>query len=455
MAQNDFSQGKVSQNILSMALPMTLAQLINILYNIVDRVYLGHLEGIGRMSITGLGLCLPVISILLGFANLCGMGGGPLCSIHRGKGENEEAERVMGNAFVLLLIFGAVLTVAGLIFRRPILYLFGASDITFPYAEAYLSIYLCGTLFVMIGLGMNPFINAQGFGQIGMMTVALGAVVNLLLDPIFIFLFHMGVRGAALATVISQGCSAAWVLWFLTGKKAILRLRKEVMALQWKRVQRILALGSSGFVMALTNSLVQILCNATLQQTGGELYVGVMTVINSVREVITMPVTGITNGCQPVLGYNYGTGLYKRVREGIRFTTGVTMAYSVCVWALVMALPHVFIHVFNSERELLTAGVPAFRIYFAAFFCMAFQFIGQSVFVGLNRSKNAVFFSLLRKAFIVAPLTILLPALGWGVDGVFYAEPISNVVGGLACFLTMLLTVYIPLGHKLDGMEQL
>lgn len=455
MAQNDFSQGKVSQNILSMALPMTLAQLINILYNIVDRVYLGHLEGIGRMSITGLGLCLPVISILLGFANLCGMGGGPLCSIHRGKGENEEAERVMGNAFVLLLIFGAVLTAAGLIFRRPILYLFGASDITFPYAEAYLSIYLCGTLFVMIGLGMNPFINAQGFGQIGMMTVALGAVVNLLLDPIFIFLFHMGVRGAALATVISQGCSAAWVLWFLTGKKAILRLRKEAMALQWKRVQRILALGSSGFVMALTNSLVQILCNATLQQTGGELYVGVMTVINSVREVITMPVTGITNGCQPVLGYNYGAGLYKRVREGIRFTTGVTMAYSVCVWALVMALPHVFIHVFNSERELLAAGVPAFRIYFAAFFCMAFQFIGQSVFVGLNRSKNAVFFSLLRKAFIVAPLTILLPALGWGVDGVFCAEPISNVVGGLACFLTMLLTVYIPLGHNLDGMEQL
>ena len=448
--QNDFSQGKVSQNILSMALPMTMAQLINILYNIVDRVYLGHLEGVGRLSITGLGLCLPVISILLGFANLCGMGGGPLCSIYRGRGEKEEAEYVMGNSFTLLLLFGGVLTVAGLLFRRPILYLFGASDATFSYANDYLSIYLCGTLFVMIGLGMNPFINAQGFGRMGMMTVALGAITNLVLDPIFIFLFHMGVRGAALATVISQGCSALWVLRFLTGPRAILRLRREAMALQWGRMRRILALGSSGFVMALTNSLVQILCNITLQQTGGDLYVGVMTVINSVREVITMPVSGITNGCQPVLGYNYGAGCYKRVREGIRFTTAVTIAYSVGVWALVMVIPYVFIYIFNSEAELLVAGVPAFRIYFAAFFCMSFQFIGQSVFVGLNRSKNAVFFSLLRKAFIVAPLTVILPALGWGVDGVFWAEPISNVLGGLACFITMMLTVYIPLGHRPD-----
>ena len=450
MASNDFSQGKVSGNILSMALPMTLAQLINILYNIVVRVYLGHLEGIGRMSITGLGLCLPVISILIGFTNLCGMGGGPLCSIYRGKGENGEAEKVMGNSFTLLLVFGAALTVIGLVFRRPILYLFGASDATFPYANDYLTVYLCGTLFVMIGLGMNPFINAQGFGRIGMMTVALGAVTNLILDPVFIFGFHMGVRGAAIATVLSQGCSAAWVLRFLTGRRAILRLRRETMSLCWDRVRRILSLGASGFVMSLTNSLVQILCNATLQRVGGDLYVGVMTVINSVREVITMPVTGVTNGCQPVLGYNYGAGLYQRVREGIRFTTGVTMAYSLGVWALVMAIPDIFIHIFNSEAELLTAGIPAFRIYFAAFFCMAFQFIGQSVFVGLNRSKSAVFFSLLRKAFIVAPLTLLLPALGWGVDGVFWAEPISNVLGGLSCFLTMWLTVYLPLGRRLE-----
>jgi len=451
VAQNDFSRGTMSRNILTMALPMTAAQLINILYNIVDRVYLGHLEGVGRLSITGLGLCLPVISILIGFANLCGMGGAPLCSICRGKGENEEAESVMGNSFTLLILFGGGLTAICLLLKRPILYLFGASDATFPYADDYLTIYLCGTLFVMIGLGMNPFVNAQGFGRTGMMTVALGAAVNLVLDPIFIFGFGMGVRGAALATVISQACSAVWVLGFLTGPKAILRLRRTALKLRWERVRRILGLGSSGFVMALTNSLVQILCNATLQRVGGDLYVGVMTVVNSVREVATMPAAGITNGCQPVLGYNYGAGQYRRVREGIRFTTAATMGYTAAIWVVIMAFPAMFIHIFNSEAELLSAGVPAFRIYFAAFFCMAFQFIGQSVSVALNRSKSAVFFSLFRKAFIVAPLTLLLPALGWGVDGVFWAEPISNVVGGLACFITMWLTVYLPLGHKPDG----
>lgn len=450
MAQNDFSQGKMARNILSMAGPMTVAQIINILYNIVDRVYLGHLEGVGRLSITGLGLCLPIISILIGFANLCGMGGAPLCSIHRGHGEQEEAEGVMGNSFTLLILFGVLLTTVCLAFKRPILYLFGASDITFPYANDYLTIYLCGTLFVMIGLGMNPFINSQGFGRIGMMTVALGAAINLILDPVFIFVFHMGVKGAALATVLSQGCSAVWVLRFLTGKKAILRLKPSALRLKWSRVRRILALGTSGFVMSLTNSLVQILCNKTLQMTGGELYVGIMTVINSVREVITMPVHGVTSGCQPVLGYNYGAGLYSRVREGIRFTTAATVAYSVAAWAVVMAIPQVFIHIFNSEPELLAVGVGAFRIYFLTFFCMAFQMIGQSVSVALNRSKSAVFFSLLRKAFIVAPLTVLLPRLGMGVDGVFWAEPISNVIGGLACFITMLFTVYFPLGKLPD-----
>ena len=448
MAENDYSQGKVSTNILSLALPMTAAQLINILYNVVDRIYLGHLESVGRLAITGLGLCLPIISILIGFANLCGMGGAPLCSIHRGSGELDEAERVMGNSFTLLLGFGLLLTAFCLIFRRPILYLFGASDATFPYANDYLSIYLVGTLFVMIGLGMNPFINAQGFGRTGMMTVALGAVVNIVLDPIFIFGFHMGVRGAALATILSQACSAVWVLHFLTGKKSLLKLHLSALRLHGERVRRILSLGASGFVMSLTNSLVQILCNATLQRVGGDLYVGVMTVINSVREVITMPVTGITNGCQPVLGYNYGAGKYGRVRAGIRFTTVTTLGYSVIVWAIVMAVPALFIHVFNSEAALLAAGVPAFRLYFATFFCMAFQFIGQSVSVALNRPKQAVFFSLFRKVVIVAPLTLLLPAWGLGVNGVFLAEPISNVIGGLACFIAMWITVYLPLGKK-------
>ena len=435
----------MARNILQMALPMTVAQLINILYNIVDRMYLGRLPG--HLSLTGLGLCLPIISILMGFANLCGMGGAPLCSIHRGKGENEEAERILGNSFALLLLFGAGLTALGLAFRRPILYLFGASDLTFPYANDYLTIYLLGTLFVMIGLGMNPFINAQGFSRMGMMTVALGAAVNIVLDPIFIFALDMGVRGAVLATVLAQGCSALWVLKFLTGRRALLRLRWNTLRLQAARVRRILALGASGFAMSMTNSLVQVLCNASLQHYGGDLYVGVMTVINSIREVVSMPVQGITNGCQPVLGYNYGAGEYERVRRGIRFTTVLTVGYSVAAWALVMAVPELLIRIFNDEPELIAAGIPAFRLYFAAFFCMSFQFIGQSVFVGLGRSRSAVFFSLLRKAFIVAPLTLLLPGLGMGVDGVFAAEPVSNVLGGLACLLTMYITVYRRLGR--------
>lgn len=438
----------MARNIIYMAVPMTVAQLINILYNVVDRMYLGRLPG--HLALTGLGLCLPIVSILMGFANLCGMGGAPLCSICRGRGEQEEAEHIMGNSFTLLLLFGTALTVLCLAFRRPILYLFGASDVTFPYANDYLTIYILGTLFVMIGLGMNPFINAQGFSRMGMVTVAVGAVVNIVLDPIFIFGLDMGVRGAALATVLSQACSAVWVLKFLTERRAILKLRLSALRLRADRVKRILSLGASGFAMSMTNSLAQVLCNATLEAYSGDLYVGVMTVVNSVREVITMPVQGITNGCQPVLGYNYGAGLYRRVRQGIRFTTVLTVSYSVAIWAVVMLLPEPLIRIFNNESDLIAAGIPAFHIYFATFFCMAFQFIGQSVFVGLGRSKSAIFFSLLRKAFIVAPLTLILPAVGLGADGVFLAEPISNVLGGLACILTMYVTVYRPMGHMPD-----
>ena len=444
---NDFSTGSIPGNIMGLALPMTAAQLINILYNIVDRMYLGRMEGVGRMALTGLGLCLPIISILTGFANLCGMGGAPLCSICRGHGERDEAERIMGNSFTLLILLGLGLTVLCLAFKRPILYLFGASDATYPYADDYLTIYLLGTVCVMIGLGMNPFINAQGFGRTGMLTVALGAVVNLVLDPVFIFALNMGAKGAALATVISQSCSAVWVLAFLTGKRTLLRLRRSTLGLHGSRVRRILGLGLSGFMMNLTNSLVQVLCNATLQHWGGDLYVSVMTVINSIREVITMPVQGLTNACQPVLGYNFGAGAYDRVRRGIRFTAAVTMAYSAAAWAMTMLIPGLLIRIFNSETILLEAGIPSFRIYFATFAFMAFQFIGQAVFVGLGKSHQAVFFSLLRKAMIVAPLTLILPVLGFGVNGVFLAEPVSNVAGGTACILTMYFGVYRPLGN--------
>ena len=448
--QNDFSQGSIPRNILSLAIPMTAAQLVNVLYSVVDRIYLGHLPDSDSLALTGLGVTMPIVSILMGFANLCGTGGAPLCSISRGEGDDREAERVMGNAFALLLILGVAATAFFMALKEPILYLFGASPDTFPYADGYMTIYLCGTLFVMVSLGMNPFINAQGFGRVGMMTVLLGAAVNIALDPLLIFVFHMGVQGAALATVFSQALSAAWVLLFLTGKRAILRLRRENLRLDGARTKRIVSLGLSGFFVNMTNSLVQVVCNATLQACGGDLYVGVMTIINSIREVFIMPVHGLTNGSQPVAGYNYGAKLYSRVRQSIRFSVGVTVAYSALFWVFAMLLPEPLIHIFKNDPDILAAGVPALRVYFSMFLFMSLQLAGQGVFVSLGRSRQAIFFSLLRKAVINAPLTLILP-IWMGTAGVFRAEAVSQLVGGLACFTTMYFTVYRPLGQLKDG----
>lgn len=448
--KNDFSKGSIPRNIMSLAVPMAAAQLVNVLYSVVDRIYLGHLPGEDSMALTGLGITMPIVSILMGFANLCGTGGAPLCSISRGEGDDREAERIMGNAFVLLLILGAAGTAFFMALKEPILYRFGASPDTFPYANGYLSIYLFGTLFVMVSLGMNPFINAQGFGKIGMMTVLLGAAANIILDPVFIFVLHMGVRGAALATVISQGLSAAWVLTFLTGEQAVLRLRRENLRLNRTRTKKIISLGLSGFFVNLTNSLVQVVCNSTLQRYGGDTYVEVMTIINSIREVFIMPVHGLTNGSQPVQGYNYGARQFSRVREAIRFSVGVTVIYSALFWLVAMVFPGMLIRIFKSSPTTLEAGIPALRIYFAMFLFMSLQLAGQGVFTGLGRSKQAIFFSLLRKAIINAPLTVLLP-LWMDSTGVFVAEAVSQLVGGLACFTTMYFTVYRPLGKLRDG----
>ena len=441
--KNDFSKGSIVGNILKLALPMTLAQLINVLYNIVDRIYIGMIPENATLSLTGLGLCLPIISIVIAFANLFGMGGAPLCSIERGRGNEEEAEAIMGNSFILMLITGAVLTVLGLAVKRPMLFLFGASPDTITYAENYITIYLLGNIFVMVGLGMNSFINSQGFGTTGMMTVMLGALTNIVLDPIFIFVFHMGVRGAALATILSQMLSAVWIVRFLTGKKTILRLKRSAFRLERRRVLRIAGLGMSGFTMSITNSSVQVMYNAMLQKAGGDLYVGIMTVINSVREVISMPVSGLTNSAQPVLGFNYGAGKYKRARQAIVFMSVASIAYTTLVWMCVHTFPEFFIRIFNRNGELVAQGIPAMRIYFFGFFMMSLQFAGQAVFVGLGKSKNAVFFSIFRKVIIVIPLIIILPTVfHMGTDGILMAEPVSNFIGGAACFGTMLLTVW-------------
>lgn len=447
---NDFTKGNVVGNIMKLAIPMTLAQLINVLYSIIDRIFIGRIPENATLALTGLGLCLPIVSIVMAFANLFGMGGAPLCSIERGRGNAEEAEKIMGNSFMLMLLFGVILTVLGLIFKKPLLYMFGASDATYPFAAQFAEIYLLGTVFVMVGLGMNSFINSQGFGTVGMMTVLLGAVVNIILDPIFIFAMNMGVRGAALATVIAQFLSALWTVKFLTGKKAILKLKLSCFHLEKYRVKSIIGLGMSGFTMAVTNSVVQVMYNASLQQYGGDLYVGVMTIINSVREVFTMPVKGLTNSAQPVMGFNYGAEEYGRVKQAIVFTSIVPIVYTTAVWGLIHGYPEFFIRIFNQDADLITAGVPAMRIYYFGFFFMSLQFAGQAIFVALGKARQAVFFSIFRKVIIVAPLIIVLPLiLGNGTSGVFMAEPVSNLIGGGACFITMLLTVWPELSVKM------
>lgn len=445
-AQSDFSQGKISVNIIRLAIPITLAQLVTILYNIVDRVFIGRFAENSTTALTGLGVCFPIITIVVSFANLVGMGGIPLFSIERGKKDDQEAEAIMGNCMTMLIVCSAALTLFGLLFRRPMLYLLGASDVTYPYANAYLTIYLLGNLFVLISLGMNSFINAQGFGRTGMLTVVIGAVLNIVLDPIFIFVLHWGVRGAACATVLSQFVAAAWTLHFLTGKKTILKLKLSQMRCQKQRVLRILSLGLSGFMMGVTNSLVQMFCNASLSFFGGDIYIGAMTIINSIREIVQLPVTGIVNSAQPVISYNYGAQENKRVCQAIRFTSLILIAYTLTAWGLVSLFPTQFIHIFNTNPQLTAVGVPAMHIYFFGFCFMAFQFSGQTTFLSLGKSRFSLFFTLLRKVFIVIPLILILPHIaGLGTTGVFLAEPISNLVGGLASFTTMYFVCYRPL----------
>lgn len=446
---SDFSKGSVAGNILRLALPMTVAQLINVLYSVVDRMYIGRLPDAAGNALTGLGLTFPILSMVTAFANLFGMGGSPLFSMERGRGNTDKAKEILGNTFALLVGTGMVLTVVLLLIKKPLLYAFGASDTTYPYADGYLTIYLCGSVFVMISLGLNPFINAQGFGRKGMMTVLIGAVTNIVLDPLFIFVFGMGVQGAALATIISQFFSALWAFSFLRGKKAILRLEWPYVKLRLKLVWQIVSLGFSSFVMAITNSIVQVACNSTLQAFGGDLYVGVMTILNSVREVVSTPINGMTSAGQPVIGFNYGAQEYKRVRTGIQFITVVCVVYTTLVWLLLFLFPRFFIGLFSGEEALREAAVPAMHIYFFGFFMMSLQMAGQSAAVALGRSKQAVFFSLFRKVIIVTPLTLLLPHLfGLGVNGVFLAEPISNFIGGGACYITMLLTIWREMVRK-------
>ena len=424
---------------------MTVAQLITMLYNVVDRVFIGRIDGPDASgALTGVGICLPVVTIVMAFANLIGGGAAPLISIQRGRHNDDEAERLLGTAVDMLLIAAVFITVVGLIFRYPILRFLGAGEATMPYAAAYTTVYISGAVFPIVALGLNSIINAQGFGKTGMITIALGAGLNTILDPIFIFALNMGVTGAAVATVISQAVSAVWTVWFLTGRKAVYRIKLSRMRhITLKRVKKILSLGLAGFTMLATNAAVQSVCNMTLGRYGGDVYIGIMTIIISVRDILTLPVLGFSNGSQPVLGFNYGAGLNKRVKTGIKYMSIIGTIYTLLAWLAAALFPRFFVGIFTDSPELLELGVRAMHIYFFGFCFMALQFCGQTVFTALDKPKQAVFFSLFRKIIIVVPLTMLLPLI-WNpsVNGVFWAEPISNLIGGAAAFTTMMLTVY-------------
>ena len=452
--KTDFSQGPVWRRILDQAGPLIVAQLVHLLYNVVDRIYIGHMGDGSGLALTGVGLTFPIVTLIMAFAALFGTGGVPLFSMARGAGDEAKAGRILGNSCTLQLISSAVLMAVGYLFMRPILFAFGASEDSFVYAQAYLNVYLVGTVFSMLATGLNGYINAQGFPRIGMLSIVIGAAVNIALDPVFIFALRMGVTGAALATVISQTLSALWVLRFLTGKQAIIPLRRENMALRGPVVRDIAKLGTANFIMQGTTCLVQIACNATLQQFGGDVYVGVMTVVNSVREIFLLPINGVNSGGQPVISYNYGARRYDRVLSGIRFNTLIGTGYTLVAWLLVLLLPRLWFGIFSDDPAMTEAGVEALRIYFFGFMCMALQFAGQSTFTALGDARHAIIFSLLRKVVIVLPLTLLLPRLGFGVRGVFLAEPVSNVVGSTACYLTMRLTQFRRIRRLSEQMQE-
>ena len=438
----DFSKGPVWRCIVAQAIPLTIAQLVQLLYNVVDRIYLGHLEDGNSIALTGVGLTFPIVTLIMAFTALFGMGGVPLFSMARGNQDEEKAGKILGNVFALLCISSFVLTIVCMVLRRPILFAFGASEASYIYADEYLKIYLWGTFCSMIATGCNGYINAQGFPRIGMFSTLIGAIINIVLDPIFIFGFNLGVSGAALATIIGQAFSAIWVLKFLTGKNAVIPLRIKNIRIQKDISKDVFKLGTSNFIMQGTNCLVQIVCNATLQGYGGDIYVGIMTVTNSIREIFMLPINGIISGAQPVISFNYGAKDYKRVKDGIRFNTFIGASYTMFAWILVIVFPKFWFSVFSDDMQMINIGIGALKIYFFGFVFMAFQFAGQSTFQALGDAKHAIFFSLLRKAFIVVPLTFMLPVIGFGVNGVFLAEPISNVIGGLASYITMRMTIY-------------
>lgn len=438
----DYGQGSIAKAIMRSAGPMMVAQVLSLLYNIIDRMYIAYMPQ-GTIAIGAVGLCFPILTVILAFANLYGSGGGPLVAIYRGRKEEQEAKRIQAATLGMIVLTGLVIMLVTEWLNTPILELFGATSGNLPYAQAYLKVVLIGTIFSMIATGMNPFLIAQGRPMASMMTVAIGAILNIVLDPLFIFVWNMGVTGAAIATVISQIISAIIVMSLLLSKKAVLKLDLSFVfsSLKWGRIRRITSLGFAGFIMQVTNSIVQSVSNNILGQLGGDLYISIMTIVSSVRQILDTPVSGLVEGSSPILSFNYGANQMDRVKKTIRIMTGICVGYTLIVWLCVMIWPQAFISLFNQDPNLTSMAIPALTIYFVAFVFQAFQYAGQTVFKSLNMRNQAVFFSLFRKVILVVPLTFILPHF-MGVIGVFAAEPISNFIGGCACYICMYWSVY-------------
>ncbi|MDO4960444.1 MAG: MATE family efflux transporter [Eubacteriales bacterium] len=426
----DLGSGSVGALLFRLAIPIIISQLVNLLYNMVDRIYIGHIPETGAAALTGLGLCLPVIMIITAFSLLAGSGGAPRAAISMGQGDEDMAERILGSCTTLILILSLCITVIVEVFARPMLISFGASESTLPYALSYLRIYAAGTVFVMCTLGLNTFITTQGAASVAMRTTLIGAVTNIILDPIFIFVFGMGVSGAALATIISQCISAIWVLRFLTGPKTKIRIRKETLRLDRSIVLPVLALGISPFIMLSTESILSVVFNSSLARYGGDIAVGSMTILSSVMQLQMLPVQGLSQGAQPIISFNYGKGAADRVTEAFKLLLCCSLIYTMLLWGVVQLFPAAVVRIFNSNsEELIRSASRALRIYMAASGVFGIQMAIQQTFVALSQAKLSLFIACLRKIILLIPLVYILPHFfADKVFAVFLAEPVADLI---------------------------
>ncbi|MFA6857559.1 MAG: MATE family efflux transporter [Treponema sp.] len=423
---------------IKMGIPTLAAQVINLLYNIVDRSYIGHISGTGAAALTGVGLALPVIIIITAFASIVGGGGAPLAAIALGSGNRKRASEFLGNGFMLLVLMAVILSAVFFPVKHRFLFFIGASSVTFPYADQYLSIYLCGTLFVQISVGLNTFITAQGNAKTAMMSVAIGAVLNIILDPLFIFIFGMGIRGAALATVISQAVSAIWVLHFLFSGRATLKLEKKYMHLNGSIIVNMLSLGASPFVMQATEALISIVMNSGLQKYGGDLYVGALTVMQAVMQFATVPAGGFSQGIQPVISYNYGAGKTDRVKKTVRYLVILLESCSMLIVSVALIHPALYVHIFTNDAALTAFIVKIMPLFMLGMLLFGIQMALQSAFVALGQAKLSIIIALLRKVVLLVPLALILPAVTGKAESIYIAEPVSDCISVTVCTILFL-----------------